>query len=264
MRKCINFLWYCLYFVFRSNRSKQENSMRRECIDFESYKIWESNKSLSSDECWKLAEKRLSIFSDEIHNMNSTYGYSGSCASSQGSFGIDTKYPAVGAIQTVVIDHCRELFEHKFITGCTTGHTYNPNHCYFLSSLSNDVMERVAKFIRETENTLNLFHLSKFNRTQHHNVMKITLSDFWKGYSPDLTMRISVFSLLLRCGVNYYGDYRAALNSVPYAVVTMPALNVFLSGKTKFLGTHQWHLRKNWVHNFQNLDESTSARLLVA
>lgn len=241
--------------------------MKKESIELEAKKvhensIYDNHKLLNPDDCWQMAEKNLSIFPDVKVAIPPVYGGYNFCCNAEGSFAVQMlKKPEI------MLDHCRELFEQKVIAMwsnnkeimATYNVRYNPDGFYFISP-SGKSIDKVANFIRETENILNIINLTKFNRSVRDDSMWIIPSDFWKQDS----MRISVMTILLRCGVHYNGDYRKALLSNSYATQTINALDVFLSGRTKFVGKHDWQNRKNWVHAFLNASKQSAEDLLVA
>ena len=137
----------------------------------------------------------------------------------------------------VIWENCRERFATTFgeqIEG------------FFFSHKG--IMENVVNFIEKTETEILEVPKSVFNPTNRGYALWVEPSMFWKCCE----MRRSLFTILLRCGQSYEGNYDEALFSTDYAKRTKDAIVRFLFGFTKYIpeGYH-WNY-KGWVAIFEN------------
>lgn len=232
--------------------------MRKESLEFEANKIHEQNPTFSSVDCWSLAERNLSIFRPDIYlNKHGNYVY---CPNRIGAYGLFANNI------NIQWESCRELFEKNVhyrwaVTKKDKDAGCDCSYFLFWFDHSSDCTECVANFIRETEYRLNLIHLTKFQKSNTRNCLVITPSDFWK----DGTMRLSLLTILCRCGIIYNGsNYDTCLSSNEYSQKTINAVQAFLSGQTKFIGSHDWLQRRNWVYTFSDKTRSEVDQLLIA
>lgn len=125
---------------------------------------------------------------------------------------------------------CREEFSKYY--------TSDSYHGFFFSIKDQESAQQsanVANFITKTEALLDLSvpinEYSKFSLTNRPFAVWIEPGSFWK--TP---MKISLFTILLRCGVNYCEErdnYEDALKSDPYGRETFQAILRFLFGNTE-------------------------------
>jgi hypothetical protein len=115
-----------------------------------------------------------------------------------------------------------------------------------LFSHKKDKSYSVAAFIDRVEQELRIKPRSDFGPTQRSTVTWIRVSSFWSTSS----MKRSLFTALLRCGVNYRwtkGNLNEALTSVQYTRMTESAVNRFLSGHTRYTGNQRgWYSQFRW------------------
>ena len=130
--------------------------------------------------------------------------------------------------------YCRDVFHP---------HLYNLD-LFFFSHDSNRSYN-VASFMKIVERKANIDYFSEYGPTQRKGVMWIRPSKWWTIKS----MRRSLFTILLRCGNNYFpkkNNFKEALFSEPYAYSTKYAINRFLSGYTHYTGGN----KKGWFDQF--------------
>lgn len=152
--------------------------------------------------------------------------------------------------------HCREQFT-KYLTDRDKG--------FFFSHEPNNG-KCVADFILRTEDiliraALNNLEKSKFFVTNLNFVLWIEPSNFWRK----CPMKISLFTMLLRCGLNYKGNYEEALYSTEHSKRTKKAIQRFLYGftessfdKSAFVG-----IGKGWVNCFNDKNIETICERLT-
>lgn len=150
-------------------------------------------------------------------------------------------------------DYCREQFQKIFKVKCLK---------YMLFSLRDKSnYNSLVEFIYKFENKLKIKNKTEFRETNRENVVWIKVSPFWVARS----MRFSLFTILLRCGINYKGNFRKALDSYNYSKNTIHAIFKFLKGYTHYTGNPRgWHdkfrkktyygeIRKNYENNLKFL-----------
>lgn len=98
---------------------------------------------------------------------------------------------------------------------------------------------RVVKFIRVIENRLCLAERTVFTDTNMDHALLVSPSKWWF----EQPMRINLFTVLLRCGLNYSGNVDNAILSYEYGRQTIRAIKWFLGGNTHYNGnkSNQWH-----------------------
>lgn len=119
--------------------------------------------------------------------------------------------------------------------------------------------KNVAMFIAKVEEKLNINPRTKFGPTQRNNIMWLRVSPWWTSSS----MKISLFTALLRAGQNYSlatDNFEKALYSIVYTRKTKAAIERFFNGYTRYTGNIRgWHTQFTKV-----LTEEHLCRLLVA
>jgi hypothetical protein len=93
----------------------------------------------------------------------------------------------------------------------------------------------IAAFVLKTEEVLGKKRFSKFSETNWDSILWIEPCLFWRC----CRMRRSLFTILVRCGINYsalYDNYEEALFADAYAFNTRKAVMRFLFGFTKYKG----------------------------
>ncbi len=93
-------------------------------------------------------------------------------------------------------------------------------------------LKGVADFMKHVERKLKVSSKTQFGPTQVPQVMWIRPSPWWKSGK----MKWSLYSALLRAGLQYKGDYEEALFSTQYTKKTRYAVERFMDGHTKFVG----------------------------
>lgn len=128
--------------------------------------------------------------------------------------------------------YCREYFQDESagITKMLFCHT--AHRC-----------KNIAAFLNIVEDKLKISK-SIVGPTQRYNISWLNISRFWTSTS----MKRSLFTILLRCGVNYKpkeDNFDSALFSNVYTKNTEYAVRRFLDGHTKYTGK-----RKGWYNQF--------------
>lgn len=129
--------------------------------------------------------------------------------------------------------YCREYFQDesngiKRMLFCHTAH-----RC-----------KNIAAFIYSIEDKLNIEEKTVIGPTQRYNISWIKVSSWWTKTS----MKRSLFTILLRCGVNFKlqeNNFEEALFSSVYTKHTEYAVRRFLDGNTKYSGK-----KKGWYNQF--------------
>lgn len=104
--------------------------------------------------------------------------------------------------------------------------------------------KNIASFISIIEDKLQIKEKTTIGPTQRYNISWINVSDWWTKTS----MKRSLFTILLRCGVFYKPkeeNFEKALMSSVYTRHTEYAVRRFLSGATKYTGK-----KKGWYNQF--------------
>lgn len=125
----------------------------------------------------------------------------------------------------------------------------------------------IAAFMSVVEDILNLEERTLIGPTQRYNISWIKVSSWWSKTS----MKRSLFTILLRCGVNYKikeNNFNEALFSVVYTKHTEYAVRRFLEGNTRYTGKIKgWYNQFYWGGgnkvNFTTPDKKEVNRLLV-
>lgn len=111
---------------------------------------------------------------------------------------------------------------------------------------------RLRNFISIAEELLDVA-TSEVGPTQRKTISYITPSDFWTQCS----MRRSLFSILLRAGDKYDGDFDEALYDNMYVSSTRAAVERFFGGHTHYNGR-----RTGWCDQFRDKSTKQVQRLL--
>lgn len=161
-------------------------------------------------------------------------------------------------------DHCREQFAAKFVDAEIKG---------FYFSHPEKKGHDVANFLNKFENILDAAQpRTSFSETNKDIILWVGISPFWLP----CTMRRSLLTILLRCGMYYnteqdnfddalFGEHKENI----YARETKSAILRFLFGFTKFTGPKPVDafqtsvVKHGWREEFQKLDDSVIRRRLV-
>jgi hypothetical protein len=145
---------------------------------------------------------------------------------SEGSFSLNRK--------PFCFEDCREQFALKWGKS-TKGFFFKHQLCCRYSVGSPDVGHNVAAFIWKTEDILRRRLHSKFAPTNHNEILWVEPAWFWKS----CRMRRSLFTLLLRAGIDYdkeRDNYEHAIFNERWLKCTILATKRFLYGYTKYVG----------------------------
>lgn len=165
-------------------------------------------------------------------------------------------------------DHCREQFASKFGEK-TPG--------FFFSHPAGKSVD-VANFVVKFESIIGIEELktacqySRFAKTTKDIILWVEPSSFWVS----CVMKRSLYTLILRCGMNYntdkdnfddalFGEYKDNI----WARETKPAILRFMFGFTRFTGNVQiptsWSTvqKHGWHEEFKKADEPTIRRRLI-
>jgi hypothetical protein len=112
---------------------------------------------------------------------------------------------------------CREEFSPYFKDDTAT---------IFFSLPSPESIVNLASFFADLEKQIGLTDNTQFNLTVRGKETVVFVPGFWR----ESLMRRQLFTILLRCGTVYDGDFQKALFSQPYAASTIIAVNKFLDG----------------------------------
>lgn len=113
--------------------------------------------------------------------------------------------------------------------------------------------KRLRAFISLAEELLGASS-SDIAPTQRKTITCIVPSDFWWS----IPIRRSLFSILLRCGLNYEGDFDEALLSNSHALETKEAIERFFGGHTYYNGKQE-----GWCDQFRGVHTKRLRRLLT-
>lgn len=161
----------------------------------------------------------------------------------------DTTFPQIGSfsIETPINwQKCRETFANLFtseISGFYFSHgTDNPN-----------ASDCIFSFILKTEDILRVSGITldstKISKTNRNFAIWVEPSSFWK----DCEFKRSLFTIFLRCGIQYTENYDNALSSQTYITDTLPAVKRFLFGFTHFNEVADKRFKpRGWVNAFLN------------
>lgn len=107
--------------------------------------------------------------------------------------------------------------------------------------------ECVSAFMQKIEETLDVQPRSEFGPTQRKTLMWIKPSKWWIAYG----MRRSLFTCLLRAGVNYNvkkDNFDQTIANDKYLGKTQEAFARFMSGHTRYMGR-----KRGWYKQFYDL-----------
>jgi len=136
----------------------------------------------------------------------------------EGSFSTLAEKPdKSGSYNAHMFEKCREFFHQR---------KWN-SHLLFCAAKTG---RNVAKFIRRIETTLKVKPLTECGPTSDKRVMWVKISPWWL----EDRIRKSLFTILLRAGRRYQGNFDEAVFSVWYTKRTKFAVKRFLSGHTKY------------------------------
>ncbi len=137
---------------------------------------------------------------------------------------------------------CRELFQEDFTKKTET----------ILFAHRSGHFNRIKTFIAVVEELLDV-STSEVGPTQRKTISFILPSEFW----TQCPMRRSLFSILLRAGMKYEGDFDEALYSNMYVANTKLAVERFFGGHTKYNGR-----QIGWCDQFRGKSIKQVRRLL--
>jgi hypothetical protein len=165
-----------------------------------------------------------------------------------GSFALD--------VSPLKFENCRERFA-KYWDESTTG--------WFLKHPENKGKD-IASFLVKTEYILKQKEFSKFSDTNRDSILWIEPSEFWKS----CRLRRSLLTIIVRAGMFYdlkNDNYEDALFSQEYVTPTKRAVQRFLFGFTKYVGTDMDNNssleKKGWKTIFEGKDTEAIKSILV-
>lgn len=169
--------------------------------------------------------------------------------STRGSFALDKK--------PLDWQNCREKFA-SFFDEDTEG--------FFFSHNPIEDFDRISEFIMKTEKILELETYSKIVQTNHEDFSWIEPAYFWKCCS----LRRNLFTVFLRCALDYTDDYKQALLTNKLSRSSFRAICRFLYGFTKYTGDDLYSyypqsslIKRGWVEIFSNKSDEYIKKLLV-
>jgi hypothetical protein len=152
---------------------------------------------------------------------------------------------------------CRERFASYFHED-TNGFFFSHNN---LSDHTN-----IREFLEKTEEVLALSDRTKIEKTNCDDLTWVEPTNFWKCCS----LRRNLFTVFLRCGLHYNGDYYEALMNNPLSKPTYRAICRFLYGFTKYTGNSldgnfptSTLIKRGWVEIFTDQPDDFIRRKLV-
>lgn len=148
---------------------------------------------------------------------------------------------------------CREQFANYF-TSRVLGFYFSHKH---------DCADNVAQFISKTEEIIGIKDCATYAKTNRNWVLWIEPNAFWTSCA----MRRSLFTILLRCGLNYKSNednYEESLYSEGYIKETKEAVMRFLFGFTKYVPDNSLNVPRGWVSAFKNADRDLVRRQLLS
>jgi hypothetical protein len=173
---------------------------------------------------------------------------------------VDTPYnPNCGAFaRTQKIEDDRHKVDHWFFCR-DLFHNVLWNLKIFFYSIKSGKCKSVSAFIEIVEEKLNVNPKSQFGPTQNNKIMWIKPSPWWIKFG----MRRSLFTILLRAGLNYScvkDNFMEAVASEKYLANTPYAFERFMSGHTKYAGH-----KRGWYKQFceKNLSHEEIDKLLI-
>jgi len=169
----------------------------------------------------------------------------------------DTNFPQIGSFSTegpINWQKCRETFANLF--------TPNISGFYFSHSKDNpNVSDAIYSFILKTEDVLRVSGIildsTKISKTNRNFAIWVEPSFFWK----ECEFKRSLFTIFLRCGIEYNEDYEKALFSQKYIKDTIPAVKRFLFGFTYYDKTSV--KKTGWVNAFSNKTKDDVQSILI-
>jgi hypothetical protein len=158
---------------------------------------------------------------------------------------------------------CREVMQLFF-------RTHHPGIWF---SFPPEELNDVVHFMSWVELTLAIPYRSEIYRSNHDDIVYIGVSDWWRSCE----MRKNAFTMFLRCARSYATltgsdkNYKNALLSYPYSRNTMPAIERFLLGFTRYTGAipqkvspSSGHINQGWNATFNGKDMDFARSLLVS
>lgn len=237
----------------------------QENIASEAYNIYKTTGNNDNLANWFLAEENLSLFPKTKENIFLTHYTPGE----NGSYGfcVHKKHNIVSSYLQLAnsydVDYkiyygrCREIFEYYYLSN--QDQLYSKN-IYFI--INKDVANRVAMCVRHAEKLLNLKERTKFKLCDQNRIkcaLYICPSNFWHEQS----IRISLFTLLIRSGINYYDDVIKAVRISAYSSAVL-SIKRFLIGYTHYTGPHHFSQisSSGWVFHLGGKTEQQLESLL--
>ena len=142
---------------------------------------------------------------------------------------------------------CRETFLNKFYK--------KPGN--FLFSYEKDI-EKLIEFVHKAEEILGC-QKTKFIPTGTDYAVEVEPSTFWKS----CRIRMEFYTILLRAGLKYKGNFEECLFSEEYFKLTLPAVKRFLFGFTTYRPSNISSARRGWVTIFQCMGKSELRQSLI-
>lgn len=152
-------------------------------------------------------------------------------------------------------DHCRERFAGIF----------NESLSEFYYSHKNS-FEKLFEFIEKTEIIIGLVEKSRIIKTNYENIVLVQPSCFWRCCS----LRRNLFTVFLRVGMVYEGNYQEALLKENYSKQSINGIYRFLYGFTEYIGPpisptydQTSTITCGWVRLFNEKDPEYVKKMLV-
>jgi hypothetical protein len=153
---------------------------------------------------------------------------------------------------------CRETFAPHFtentthiLMGCSP--IKDGNHSGYRNAPAGTKIspEALGRFMSEVEKRLKLDEMTIIQRTTNNNCLLIHVPEWWRS----CYMRRQMFTILLRAGLIFDGNFDKAIGYMYYLDNTRQAFNRFFAGYTKFHPSATAYYRPmnwGWAHIFNN------------
>lgn len=155
----------------------------------------------------------------------------------------------------IKFDHCRERFAGLF--------NESLNEFYYAHKNN---FENFLEFIEKTETILGLNERSCLVKTNYENIVLVQPSRFWRCCS----LRRNLFTVFLRVGMVYNGNYHEALLKDNYSKQSINGIYRFLYGFTEYVGPtlcptydQSSTITCGWVKLFNEKDPEYVKKMLV-
>jgi hypothetical protein len=167
---------------------------------------------------------------------------------------IPIKFAAPAASFAMAENFKNELVVNSWYICREVLHDNYPISNHLFLTHKTDEFSNLAKYIESLENKLNIEKHSVVIKTVRKNCVCIMFSEFWKN-----RLRFSLLTMILRFAVeNKKQNFCLTdFNKCKYLGETLPALDLFFSGKIVYKGR-----KSSWYEQFQYLNLEESAKYL--